>query len=93
MKDELLFFMLPNCPYCRRAAQYLEELQQERPEFQSIPVREIDERVQAELANQYDYYFVPSFYLGRRKLHEGAMGKSDVLRVLTIAKGAESTDA
>ncbi len=41
----------------------------------------IEESQQAELANSYDYYYVPTFYLGDEKLHEGAMTEEDVQSV------------
>lgn len=48
----------------------LAELNEEMPEYASIEVNWIEESRQAELANQYDYYYVPTIYSGERKLYE-----------------------
>ena len=42
----------------------------------------IDERKQRDLANQYDYYLVPTFYLGEEKLHEGAIRSKDEMEAI-----------
>ncbi len=79
--NQLYYFKLKNCPYCVRANNYLDELLQE-DRYKSIQIRHIDERVESDLANSYDYYLVPSFFLGNQKLFEGIMTKDDVRSVL-----------
>lgn len=86
--QELLYFYLAGCSFCVRATRYLEELLEERSEFQNIPIRRIEEREQAALARSYDYYRVPCFFLNGAKLHEGAADKEDILRVLEQAHQA-----
>jgi len=81
--NELYYFKLKNCPYCIRANNYLDELLQEE-RYQTIKIRHIDERVESDLANSYDYYLVPSFFLGDKKLFEGIMTKEDVRLVLEV---------
>ena len=44
-----------------------------------------DEAEEAALANTYDYYYVPTYYVGGKKVHEGHAEKSDVERVLRLA--------
>ena len=85
---ELTLFVMKGCPYCREAKRFLAELREENPDYAAIPIREIDENVERELADSYDYYYVPSFYLGREKLHEGASTKEKIRRVLETAKNA-----
>ena len=58
------------CPYCRMAKKALEALKAEQPAYAGIRVRWIDENLQRGLADQYDYWYVPSVYLGTRKLYE-----------------------
>jgi len=82
---KLDLFILESCPYCIRARQYLDELRQEDPKYQAIEIRLIDERKERALANSYDYYLVPTFYLGQTKLFEGIMTKADVRKVLDLA--------
>lgn len=82
---KLDLFILESCPYCIRARKYLEELRQEDPKYQTIEINLIDERKERALANSYDYYLVPTFYLGQTKLFEGIMTKADVKDVLDKA--------
>lgn len=79
---KLTLFILETCPYCIRANKYLHELQLENPKYQAIEIDTIDERKNRALANSYDYYLVPTFYLGQTKLFEGIMTKADVQKVL-----------
>lgn len=83
--DGLVLFYLEYCPYCRRARQYLDALRAENPAFAALPLRMVEESQQAALANQYDYYYVPTFYWGQQKLAEGSMDEEDVRRVLEEA--------
>lgn len=82
---KLDLFILESCPYCIKARTYLDELRQEDPKYQNIEIRLIDERKERALANSYDYYLVPTFYLGQTKLFEGIMTKADVKNVLDLA--------
>ena len=75
---KLTLFILHDCPFCKRALQYIHELKEEHPEFKKIELDIIDEQEQQELANSYDYYYVPTFYLGEKKLHEGGIYKNEV---------------
>ena len=79
--SELQVFILKNCPYCRKALVYLEELQQEE-KFKDIKIKFIDEAIEKDLANSYDYYYVPSFFFNDVKLAEGAVDLNDVRKVL-----------
>lgn len=69
---KLTEFMLPGCPYCRQAAELIGELRAERPELAAIEIELIDESAESELAERFDYYRVPSFFLGERKLYEAS---------------------
>lgn len=82
---KLTLFVLENCPYCIRVNQYLKELLSEDPKYLEVEIDLIDERKNRVLANSYNYYLVPSFYLGQRKLFEGIMSKNDVKGVLETA--------
>jgi glutaredoxin len=79
---ELTYFRLPNCPYCRRAENWLAELMDENAAYKKIKITYINEDEQAELADSYDYYYVPTFYCGDKKLHEGAATKEKIKNVL-----------
>ena len=75
---KLTLFILRDCPFCKRALKYINELKEEYPEFNNIELDIIDEQEHKELAGSYDYYYVPTFYLGDKKLHEGGIYKKEV---------------
>lgn len=68
-------FYLENCPHCKRARAWMEELYQENSAYKDIPIEMIEESQQVELADSYDYYYVPCFFEGDKKLHEGVASK------------------
>ena len=82
---EILLFVLKGCPHCRLALQCQEELLQAHPEWRDIPLRVIDEREEADLADSYDYFYVPTYYVGGEKGHEGHAEREDVEKVLRLA--------
>jgi len=82
MDNEVKLFHLPYCPHCKRAIMYLEALQKENSEYAKIKVHLVDEEESKELADSYDYFLVPTIYIGKRKMFEGAMTKEDVKAAL-----------
>jgi thioredoxin 1 len=64
------------CPYCKQARQIMNDLKQENPKYTGIDVNVIDEELHPEIANKYDYYYVPTFFLDTEKLHEGVPNKN-----------------
>lgn len=83
----LTLFHLADCPYCHYARRALQELNAENPAYHTIQIEWIDERRQADLAAQYDYYYVPSLFDGKKKLYEANPSQSyeDVKRSLRSA--------
>ena len=71
---ELIMFYLDDCGYCHRAQRALEELAAEDSAYAAVPLTRIEESQQPALADSYDYYAVPSFFIGRRKLFEAHIG-------------------
>lgn len=67
---EITLFYLEDCPYCHYAKRALKELKQEKPEYDNIRVEWIEESRQPELVAQYDYYYVPTIFYGKKKLYE-----------------------
>lgn len=74
--ETITLFYLEDCPYCHNARRALEELKAGRPEFGKVPVVWMDENRHPELVGQYDYYYVPSAFAGKRKLFEAHPGDS-----------------
>ena len=87
----LTMFYLDDCGYCAKARRALEELYAEKPEYREIPIHMIEESMEPELADQYDYYAVPSFFDGKKKLFEAHLFMSyenirdEIRRVLDYA--------
>ena len=81
---KLTCFVLAGCPYCAAAREIIGELRAEHPEYAGIEIELIDERREPETAASYEYYYVPSFFLGREKLYEAdpAMPRDEVKRRL-----------
>lgn len=78
-------FMLPSCPYCISADRMMNQLVKENPAYSDIPVERINESAQKALADSFDYYYVPTYYVDGKKLHEGAATREDIRRVLDTA--------
>ena len=83
--NKLLFFKIPSCPFCRQAEKFLAELMEENEQYKAIPIQVIDETSDRRLDASYDYYYVPAFFLGDKKLHEGVPSKNAIKRVLDEA--------
>ncbi len=71
MKKITLFY-LENCPYCHYARRALEELKAEKKEYGEIQVDWVEESKNPDIAGKYDYYYVPTMFLGDRKLYEAS---------------------
>ena len=75
MKKITLFY-LESCGYCHRAERALKELTEQNPAYAGIEITRIEESEQPELAYRYDYWAVPTFYVGDRKVFEAHIGMS-----------------
>jgi len=74
-------FITSWCPYCKKAFSLMEELKKTNPEYSNIQVTVIDEELQPEIAKQYDYYYVPTYYVDGIKVHEGVPSE-DIIRMV-----------
>ncbi|MEG1699776.1 MAG: glutaredoxin domain-containing protein [Alistipes sp.] len=84
MKPVKLFY-LKNCPFCKKALTYIEQAQAADPALREIAIEMIEESEQADLAETFDYYYVPTFYIGGEKVHEGGIYPDEVAAVLRKA--------
>ena len=75
MKDLLLFYR-DDCGYCHKAHRAMDELMEETPAYRELNITRIEETQQPELADQYDYYAVPTFFMEGEKLFEAHIGMS-----------------
>ena len=63
----ITYFYLKECPFCKKAFRYIEELKREHPELQTVEIDTVEESEQPEIADRYDYYYVPTFYVDGKK--------------------------
>ena len=73
---ELKLFYLEDCPYCHNAKRALAELIGEKPEYAGVKIEWIEESRRPEIAEQYNYYYVPTIFAGDRKLYEAHPSES-----------------
>ena len=78
-------FHFEACPYCRETMRWLDEVKREHPELASVYVEKVDERLEPEKIKGYDYWYVPTFFMGDVKVHEGAATKRIIEKVLRNA--------
>lgn len=84
MKPVKLFY-LKTCPFCKKALRYIEEVKAAHPELAAVEIELIEESEQSALADRYDYYYVPTFYVDGEKVHEGGIWPDEVEAVLRKA--------
>ena len=77
--------MKETCPHCRKATEMMEEIIAKHPEYKSIPLRKIEETKESDYASRFDYYYVPTFYVGDEKLHEVVPSKDAIEKVFAAA--------
>ena len=78
------------CLHCKRAINWIDEVKQENPKYKEIKVEIIDEEKTPEIAKQYDYYYVPTYFVGKRKAFEGGTTKEIVRKVFEEASEMEA---
>ena len=84
MKPVKLFY-LRNCPFCKRALRYIDEAKAAHPELAAVGLELVEESGEPEVGGRYGYYYVPTFYVGGEKLHEGGIYPDEVEAVLRKA--------
>jgi thiol-disulfide isomerase/thioredoxin len=72
MDKHIKLFYLKNCPFCKQAFSFIDELKQQDA-YRGIEIETIEESEEPETANRYDYYYVPTFYVDGVKVSEGAV--------------------
>lgn len=82
---KITLFKLKYCPYCVQAIKYMDDLIASNPAYATLDIEIVDEGEERKRAAQFDYYYVPTFYLGAVKVHEGAVTRQQVQTILTQA--------
>ena len=63
--------VLDTCPYCKQAFQMMEKLRKSHPEYADVKIDVIEEQREPEKTEGYDYWYVPTFFVGGKKIMEG----------------------
>ena len=84
MKRVKLFY-LQHCPFCKKAFRYIEEAKVKHAKLADLEIELIEESEQSEVADRYDYYYVPTFYVDEQKVHEGGIFAEEVEQILLSA--------
>ena len=84
MKPVTLFYQ-PRCPFCKKALRYIEEVKAAHPELAAVGIEMIEESEQPDVADTFDYYYVPTFYVDGVKVHEGGIYPEEVEKILRRA--------
>lgn len=67
---KITMFYLEECPFCNKAKKAMEELMNENEEYKKLDIEQIEESENVALAENYDYYAVPSLFIGKDKYYE-----------------------
>ena len=68
--NKITYFYMAGCPYCRNADKAIEELIKENPAYGDIEVERINETLHPFKTRNYDYYYVPTMFIGETKAYE-----------------------
>ena len=82
---KITMFTMASCPYCKKALQWMDELFAADAEYKTLEIEKIDEVDYPDIAAKYDYYYVPTYYVGDEKLHEGAASLEKIKDVFDAA--------
>ena len=72
---KITMFHIDECKYCDFAKQAITELKAENPEYGNIEIEMINENEHPEIIENYDYWSVPSLFIGHDKIFEAALFK------------------
>jgi len=84
MKKITMFYM-KTCPYCIAAIKWMNDLMKKDEKYRELSITMVDEKAHPEIADKYDYYYVPTYYVGDEKLHEGAASLEKIKAVFDAA--------
>ena len=84
MKPVKLFY-LKNCPFVTKVANATAKIKAAHPELATVGIELIEESEQPAVADGYDYYYVPTFYVDGVKVHEGGIYPDEVEAILRKA--------
>ena len=83
---KIKMFVLARCPHCKHALSWMDELFAENPEYRALDIEKIDEDLQPDISDRYDYDLVPAYFVDERQLHSGVASKDIIRRVFDAAR-------
>ena len=82
---KITMFTMQSCPYCQAAERWMKKLFTENNKYSTLEIEKIDELAYPEIAEKYDYWHVPTYYVGDEKAHEGAASLRKIRKVFDMA--------
>lgn len=82
---QVKMMMLDSCPHCKHALEMMDRLKKQYPEFESVEIEIIEENWEPEKTQGYDYWYVPTYFVGDVKVHEGVPSLAAVEEVFRVA--------
>lgn len=82
---QIKYFYLEHCPHCKKADRIIADLQAQHPEYRNVVFEKIEESKNPEIADSFDYYYVPCFFIEGEKLLEGVPSAQKVEAALKKA--------
>ncbi len=88
---KIKMFYLTDCGYCAKAFKAIEELRASNPTYAALEIEKIEEDEQPDIANAYDYYATPTFFVDEEKAFEAHIGmtyediREEVQKVFDLA--------
>lgn len=76
MSKEVVYLSMVGCPYCRTADKVMEELKQEKPEYNNIRITKLEDMSPEAQKYGKDYYYVPSMFVDGKKIYEAHPGET-----------------
>ena len=75
---KITYFYLASCPHCRRCNTLIDEIVAEDPKYAAVEFERIEESQNPSIAETYDYWYVPCFFIGKEKVMEGVPSKEKI---------------
>ena len=82
---EVKMFMFEGCPHCKKAQELIEALKEKCNEYAQIKILSKKKKKDPQIADAYDYYYVPAFFVDEVKVHEGVPSEEKIRIVLDKA--------
>ena len=82
---KITMFTKESCPYCQAAVRWMNKLIASELKYSVLEIEKIDELVYPDIAEKYDYWYVPTYYVGDEKVHEGAASLRKIRKVFDMA--------